>query len=362
MGNLSATIEDIKEKLKAQHFTEDKLKKDVILRILQELGWDIFGEEVKPEFRVEKRRVDYALVLPNDKKVFIEVKKPTEDLDTLTHQEQLLDYAFKSGVELALLTNGRAWWFYLPLMPGDWADRKAFTIDLIEQPTDMVVSNLSALLERDDVLSGKAIEYAKTAFESKKRERLVRKYIPKAWEKMIMTPDIELIKLLRENVSNMCGYNPTEDECVKYLKTQVQGSFSEAKRTDNIQRKTPRPSKHILPPQNITPKEGGFDFEFTVNKSFLRYRGITIPKRNHAYLEGIITLPSTCEVSIYSINGEQVKGRLSYNQTQGNPYYQIFIDKDDFYKTQLNTLKKGNGLVVEFNGDRTSPEFMLNLK
>lgn len=361
MGNLSATIEDIKEKLEAQHFTEDELKKDVILRILQELGWNIFGEEVKTEFRVEKRRVDYALILPEDKKVFIEVKKPSEDLDALNHQEQLLDYAFKSGVELALLTNGIAWWFYLPLMRGDWADRKAFTIDLIEQPTDMVVSNLSALLERDAVLSGRAIEYAKTAFESKKREKLVRKNIPKAWEKMLTTPDIELIKLLRENVSNMCGYNATEDECIEYLKTQLQASSYETKRTESIQRRTPRTSKYTFPPQSITPKEGGFEFEFTVNKSFLNVRGITIPKRNHAYLEGILTLPSSCDVSIYSINGEQVKGHLRYNQTQGNPYYQIFIDKDGFYRTQLNTLKIGAVLVVAFKGDRTRPEFMLKL-
>ena len=95
--------------------SEADISLGVILRILDALNWSTYNpREVSPEYSVENRWVDYALLIGNTPQVFIEVKKGGEPLEK--HQEQLLDYAFRQGVKVAILTNGVTWWFYLPLL------------------------------------------------------------------------------------------------------------------------------------------------------------------------------------------------------------------------------------------------------
>jgi hypothetical protein len=90
---------------------EAATKQGVILKILSYLGWDPFNiDEIHPEFPVGTGRVDFALRHNNYNKVFIEVKKVGEDLER--HQEQILNYSFKHGVKIAILTSGITWWFY----------------------------------------------------------------------------------------------------------------------------------------------------------------------------------------------------------------------------------------------------------
>ena len=96
-------------------FDEARVKQAIILPILRGLGWDTDNpDEVWPEYSVKERWVDYALSTGTTAKVFIEAKKGGEPLER--HDSQLLDYACKhDGVEIAALTNGATWWFYLPL-------------------------------------------------------------------------------------------------------------------------------------------------------------------------------------------------------------------------------------------------------
>lgn len=123
--------------------------------------------EVYPEFSVENRRVDYALRIKNKSVVFLEAKRPTEDLDSGNHQEQLLDYSFRQGIELAFLTNGITWFLYLPNAGGDWKARKFYTIDLKEQESISVASKFIELLSKKNVESGKAIQTAKAIHKDK---------------------------------------------------------------------------------------------------------------------------------------------------------------------------------------------------
>ncbi len=101
--NLIEFIKKLKNKPQIHSFDEAATKQTIILPILQILGWEIFDrEEVCPEFYVENRRVDYCLRLNYQNEFFIEAKRTGEDLEN--HQEQLLEYAFRQGVELASLT------------------------------------------------------------------------------------------------------------------------------------------------------------------------------------------------------------------------------------------------------------------
>ena len=102
------------------------MKQAVVLPLVQLLGWDPSDpDEVTPEYTVKTMRVDYSLRIGGSDAVFLEVKKPDENLER--HEEQLLLYSFHQGVALAALTNGITWWFYLPKQTGDWQERKFYT-------------------------------------------------------------------------------------------------------------------------------------------------------------------------------------------------------------------------------------------
>ena len=118
-GSIAQEVERIISSVTLQSLDESASKQGVVLRLLSLAGWDIFDvSEVVPEYTVGNRRVDYALRPESPNPVFIEVKRPGENLDG--HQHQLLQYCFHQGVQLAVLTNGRTWWLYLPLQAGGW--------------------------------------------------------------------------------------------------------------------------------------------------------------------------------------------------------------------------------------------------
>jgi predicted type IV restriction endonuclease len=129
---LFALVRRVRSDGRVDTYDEASTKQTVILPMLSALGWNIFDiDEVCPEYSVHGGSVDYALRCRRGAKVFVEVKKPHEDLSN--HQEQLLNYAFKQGVPEAVLTNGITWWLYLPLREGSWEQRKFYTIEIRDQ-------------------------------------------------------------------------------------------------------------------------------------------------------------------------------------------------------------------------------------
>src|SRR5690606_28641868 len=135
--------------------------------------------EVVPEYRVENRRVDYCLRLRQRSAVFIEAKRTDQALEQ--HQEQLLDYAFREGVDLAALTNGMVWWLYLPLLQGSWEQRKFLAVDIAEQKPATAAGHFHQYLARHNVESGAASRDARALHQSREKERLTRKTLPRAW-------------------------------------------------------------------------------------------------------------------------------------------------------------------------------------
>ncbi len=91
---------------------EAAIKQAVVVPLLRILGWDDENiDEVYPEYAVEGKRGDDALRVNDTNAVFLEAKRPGEDLEA--HEVQLLEYSFRPGLELAALTNGLTWFFYL---------------------------------------------------------------------------------------------------------------------------------------------------------------------------------------------------------------------------------------------------------
>lgn len=197
-------------------YDEAKVKNAIILNLLFKLGWNVFNaNEVAPEYNVGSGKVDYALIGPSNPNVFIEVKRPTENLET--HQQQLLDYCFQIGVKLSVLTNGFTWWFYLPLQEGSWAQRRFYTIDLKQQASDAVADKLNIYLSKENVRTGQAYNHAKKTCESEKKRAIVQETLPKAWGKLVSEPDELLLDLISQTTEQMCGFRPEVDDIAGFI-------------------------------------------------------------------------------------------------------------------------------------------------
>ena len=214
---MKSIISEIRSNDQIYGFDESTTKQVVILRLLDAVGWEIFNEkEVTPEYSMAGKRVDYALRLQDANKVFVEVKKISEDLEN--HQEQLLNYAFQKGVKLAILTNGVAWWFYLPLKEGNWEQRKFYAIDIIQQNIDDIATNFIDFLSRESVKSGKAINTAENIYKGQVKKTEINKNMPNAWNKLISEPDELLVELLGETLEKLCGFRADNSYVEHFLK------------------------------------------------------------------------------------------------------------------------------------------------
>jgi len=214
-------IEALKKKPQLTKYDETETKQAMILPVLQLLGWNVWDtEEVKPEYPVEGKKaaeggkVDFCLRIKGKSEVFLEAKRPGEDLEK--HQEQLLDYSFREGLDLSILTNGISWWFYLPRKKVPWKDRKFYAIDILQQSVNELAEKFIQLLSREKVRSGEALENAKFIYEQLDRQKKINETLHKAWNKLIIEGGAGLYNLLAETTESICGFRP-DDEDVKNM-------------------------------------------------------------------------------------------------------------------------------------------------
>lgn len=216
INRLLKFISQLQSDRKILGYDEAATKQAVILKILSLLGWDTFDvDEVKPEYVVGGKRVDYSLRISGNNKVFIEVKKIDEDLEK--HQEQLLNYSFTEGVKLASLTNGIVWWFYLPLHEGSWEQRKFYAIEIYQQEVEVIANNFFKFLTRENVSTGVAITNAEKIYNSQQKKNIIEESLPKAWNKIVAEPNELLVELINEMTEKICGYKPDDEIIENFL-------------------------------------------------------------------------------------------------------------------------------------------------
>ena len=226
---------------------EAKIKQVVILPIFRGLRWDSDNDqEVCPEYSVAGKRVDYALLIGKTPKVFIEVKKGGEPLEN--HQEQLLNYSFKEGIKIAVLTNGATWWFYLPLQEGSWEQRKFETIELYKWDKAEIAQKLIDLLGKENVISGKAVENA----ENLRKKHHISETFPAAWNQLVSEPDSLIIELLAEKTQDLCGHKPDAGQVEQFLSAHSQHIQITS---PTVTPPTDRPPEPVAVPDSDSPTE-----------------------------------------------------------------------------------------------------------
>jgi len=212
---LKKFIEDLKDNSLINSFDEARTKQGIVLPILQCLNWDIFNtDEVSPEHPAGGE-VDFSLRINDVDRVFIEVKRVGWRLEQ-KEERQLCDYSSFKGIELAILTNGLVWQFYLPQLKCSWEQKIFWTINLKEQNLDDIVLKFSDFLEKEKIKGDEAIKIAEMVYEKQKREKKIKEALPKAWDSLINEPNELLIELVQNTTEKLCGYKP-DDEQVKYF-------------------------------------------------------------------------------------------------------------------------------------------------
>ena len=249
---LERDIEEIRAAIKAGRLgNEAAVSQGVVLRLLHALGWPAYDTQtVSPQYALEDRRVDYALCHPPSKPIaFIEVKKLGQSDGA---ERQLFEYAFHRGVQLAILTDGQEWNFFLPGEQGDYGERRVYKLDIVERDVAECVLRLGRYLRYDAIVSGVAIEAAREDYRNVSRERQMKATLPQAWVQLVEDEDELLLELLADRVESLCGYKPDPDTVASFLKAYV----TPAAPTPPIPISPPRPRASGPPavsPQRVTP-------------------------------------------------------------------------------------------------------------
>ena len=163
------TFLEVLEKIKGQadvlnDLDERAVELGVIIPVLRQLEWDTDDmSEIYPQKRLlgagkgdGDGKVDYALQARGKCRVLMEVKRWSIALSG-EHEEQLANYCCRQepGPNLAVLTNGQHWKFFLPpLSRGNTRQhpevRKFLDIDIFASP-EFVENNFNRFLARSNL-------------------------------------------------------------------------------------------------------------------------------------------------------------------------------------------------------------------
>jgi hypothetical protein len=319
-------VKDLKSNKKLEKFDEASTKQAVVLRLFSFLGWDIFNvDEVYPDYSANSHSVTYALRNRNSNKIFIEVKRVHEKLDN--YQKPLLSFASSENVDIAILTNGVLWWFYLPKSAGNSQEKWFYSVDLLKQKEDTFVPQLMDLLSKNKVIKGQALKAAKTLNQNK-NQKIASNVIPEAWNKIISQPNMIFVELLRESTEKICGCRVEAKLVERFLEKHLDNWLV-----------TNRPATTAAPPPKV------IEVSSLEKKSALNVSDVSASKLN------------TSDVSASKLNASDVSAsRLNASDVSASRLNASDVSASRFKKT----LKKPESYIDKeiksytFNG-KTNP-------
>ncbi len=200
---------------------ERAVSTSIVVPVLRELGWDDSDPTVvKPEYATGKGRVDYALAsMAGSPAVFVEVKGVGKSGEA---DRKLFEYAFHEGAQIAVLTDGRVWSFYLPGQFGSYDERRVFQLDLLERDEAEAEHRLTRYLDRARIQNGKALLDASADYHDQAARRRAAAKLPEAWAEMLRGPDPDLARLLQDTVESLSGHRPSDEAVAAFLSSVIQ--------------------------------------------------------------------------------------------------------------------------------------------
>jgi len=229
-GNMNEILSDIREKLAKNYFqNEEHVRISLVLRILFELGWDIWNpKEVNSEFKAvpneDISRVDIALFsneyLPP--LIFIEIKSVGKiDTDLFRIEKQLRDYNRNNTAQFSIITDGKKWRFYYSQTGGEFSQKCFKVIDITRNDLSDVINSLTLFLSKNEILSGNAKKEAERLLKLNQKQRALEDALPKAKRMISEYPFPSLPHALVEIVSKL-GFTISEEEAKEFAQKSTQ--------------------------------------------------------------------------------------------------------------------------------------------
>lgn len=215
---LKEHIDNIRTRLEKNEFTsEAAVRQGIIDRLLSVLEWPTYDIKVVfPEFPVDRKNVDYALCHPAEKpRAFIEVKR-VGNIDKGT--EQLFEYAYRIGVTILILTDGRKWRFYHPAGEGSYEDRMIVELDLITADSGECSNYLDRYLNYESAKIGKAAESIAADYQRIVSQRKIEERLPEVWNELVQEKNEYLLLAVMDKAKDKVGHEPTEELVITFLK------------------------------------------------------------------------------------------------------------------------------------------------
>ncbi len=223
-----------------------------VLPILQACGWNTHDtDEVYPEYGTQdNQRVDYALLRGGRPVIFIEVKHRLDNDRNLDKGiEQVLNYAYKEGVPVAVLTDGEAWLFYWPTAPEQrYTDRLARAIRLTRtEPTEA-----AAILQK---YLQKSLDLSSTRLRKIIEEDFHLNKLPLLLEKLFQNPPDELIELI-DRIAKQRDIDIGPEQIRAFLRRWgSRARLSETEQGEQVRKSSPQQSASTssFPAERSTP-------------------------------------------------------------------------------------------------------------
>jgi hypothetical protein len=239
----------------------------------------------------------------------------------------LLSFASSENVDIAILTNGVLWWFYLPKSAGNSQEKWFYSVDLLKQKEDTFVPQLMDLLSKNKVIKGQALKAAKTLNQNK-NQKIASNVIPEAWNKIISQPNMIFVELLRESTEKICGCRVEAKLVERFLEKHLDNWLV-----------TNRPATTAAPPPKV------IEVSSLEKKSALNVSDVSASKLN------------TSDVSASKLNASDVSAsRLNASDVSASRLNASDVSASRFKKT----LKKPESYIDKeiksytFNG-KTNP-------
>ena len=230
METLDSLVTRIKKYLSSDenvYNNEQAVREQIISPILKCLGWETLDPmRVRIEFQLqsgrdkERRKVDYALFTDSDSeapKCIVEAKAIGK---ASVAEDQLFEYAYHTGVPLAIISDGQEWKVYVPFGQGGYQDRLVRTINLDSNSTEEVVKALKRYLSFRNVESGKSVEYAEEDRRHKVGLKSAKNKLKEAWINLTTGRDAIVIEFLIEETSRISGYPPEIEDVIAFLNSE----------------------------------------------------------------------------------------------------------------------------------------------
>lgn len=229
---MNEILSDIKYKLTKNYFqNEEHVRISLVLRILFELGWDIWNpKEVNSEFKTvpneDTSRVDIALFLSeySPPSIFIEIKSVGKIVtDLFRIEQQLRDYNRNNTAQFSIITDGQKWRFYYSQTGGEFSQKCFKVIDIIENDLSDAINSLTLFLSKDKILSGNSKKEAERLLKLNQKQRALEDALPIAKRMISEYPFPSLPHALVE-IALKLGFTISEEEAKEFAQKSTKKS------------------------------------------------------------------------------------------------------------------------------------------